>query len=295
MRESQTAQAEISVRSKRQAMDWSLVLASQDIDVEIARDLENNAFVLVVDEKDQERARHAIEQYRKENQRNHSLLEFSKERFDFHPEGLWWCLVMVVFFVLQMDLRVLETSGIMDSTRVSQGEWWRLVTATCLHQDLGHLASNLTFGFLFLGLAIPRYGGGVCALVAILSGAFGNYFGLCLRTEDFKGLGASGSVMGRLGLLAMQTWPGWVRLGEWRRATLSSLGGGAALLMLIGTDPRSDVLAHIGGFVAGCALGSLIAWAPSKALRRNQWDSGLLALAALATAACWIKALPLIP
>ncbi len=291
MRDTQTTQTEIPVRSKRQAMDWSLVLASQSIEVEIAHDPGHNRFVLVVDENDQARARDVIELYRRENQGRKWLREFSKEPFDFDPEGVWWCLVMVVFFVLQTDSRSIEASGIMDSARVLRGERWRLVTATFLHQDLGHLASNLTFGFLFLGLAIPRYGGGVCALVAILAGGCGNYLGLHLRALDYKGLGASGSVMGLLGLLAMQTWPGWVRQGEWLRAGLSSLGGGAALLMLIGMDPRSDVLAHIGGFIAGCAAGSLFAWVPSKELRRKKWVRLSLALSILVAAASWIRAL----
>ncbi len=295
MRDPQIAQAEIPVRSKRQAMDWSLVLASQSIEVEIAHHPDHNLFTLVVDEKDQARARGVIELYRKENQGRTWLHEFSSEPFGFDPQGVWWCLLMVVCFVLQTDSRAIEAAGIMDSARVTQGEWWRLVTATFLHQDLGHLGSNLTFGFMFLGLAIPRYGGGVCAIVAILAGACGNYLGLSLRSVDYKGLGASGSVMGLLGLLAMQTWPGWVRQREWLRAGLSSLGGGAALLMLIGLDPRSDMLAHLGGFVAGCVAGSVFAWVPSKELRKKTWSRLFLALTLLAATASWTQALLSIP
>ncbi len=292
MRDSPTTQAAISAKSKRQAMDWSLVLASQGIGVEIARDPDRNGFILLVDDQDQARAREAIDLYLQENRGIKWIREFPKERFAFGFEGVWWCLLLVIVFILQKGYRGVESSGIMDSVAVLRGETWRLVTATFLHQDLGHLASNLTFGFLFLGLAMPRYGAGVCALTALLSGSAGNYFGIHLRAEDYKGLGASGSVMGLLGLLAMQTWPNWARRGDWRRAVLSSIGGGAALLMLVGTDPRSDVLAHAGGFLAGCAAGSLLAWLPAQQLRSPYWNRTSLALAALIAVASWVSARP---
>jgi len=52
---------------------------------------------------------------------------------------------------------------------------------------------------------MARFGPGQALLAALLAGAVGNAAGLALRTEHYIGLGASGMVMGGLGLLTAQS------------------------------------------------------------------------------------------
>src|SRR6185295_492432 len=84
-------------------------------------------------------------------------------------------------------------------------DWWRLFTAQLLHADLLHFATNAVFGFLLLGLAMGRYGNGVALLATFLAGAGGNIVSWLVYGASFRGLGASGMVMGALGLLAAQS------------------------------------------------------------------------------------------
>src|ERR1035437_10950698 len=102
---------------------------------------------------------------------------------------------------------VLASQGIehIIGAALAHGEWWRLFTATWLHADLAHLAMNMVFGFLFLGLVMGRYGPGVGLLAAYLAGVGGNLAAWLVYGENHRGLGASGVVMGALGLLTIQS------------------------------------------------------------------------------------------
>ena len=93
----------------------------------------------------------------------------------------------------------------MNSEAVSAGEWWRIFTAITLHSDASHLAANVSTGFLLLGLAMANYGPGIGLAAAYLAGAGGNFSGFFVYGKMHRSLGASGMVMGALGLLAAQT------------------------------------------------------------------------------------------
>jgi rhomboid protease GluP len=64
-------------------------------------------------------------------------------------------------------------------------------------------------------------------------------------------------VMGCVGLLAAQSLSG-SRTRTRLKYALSGMVGGIMLFALLGLSPESDVLAHLGGFVSGFALGGLL-------------------------------------
>src|SRR5690606_26595581 len=107
-----------------------------------------------------------------------------------------------------------------------------------------------------------------------LAGAVGNLFAWFWRASDYHGLGASGVVMGALGMLAVSlvgdTLAGRISARTLRRGLL----GGALLFILLGTSPQSDVLAHAGGFLAGAAVGGLVTLLPVRWLESTRWDAG---------------------
>jgi len=148
---------------------------------------------------------------------------------------------------------------LMSNAAVLKGEWWRLFTATTLHGDLGHLALNVTTGLLLVGLAMGAYGPGLGLLASFLAGVGGNIAGLVIYGTGHQSLGASGVVMGALGLLTIQS----LKVRRARDLLVRGVGGGFLLLILLGfsPDPRTDVLAHAGGFATGLILGgSLALW-----------------------------------
>ena len=185
----------------------------------------------------------------------------------------------------------LEGRGLMGSLAIHRGEWWRLITATTLHADIGHLASNLGSGLLLMGVAMARYGAGYALLATLLAGVTGNLMGYLLRTQPYHGLGASGVVMGALGLLAIQSLGHLRRHPSSKRQILSGFVGGAFLFVLLGLNPAADVLAHTGGFLAGLALGVLGNLLPARITKALWFNWMGVVTSALLIGLAWILAL----
>src|SRR6266576_6427381 len=256
--------ARIPARSHQQAMDWSLVLASQGIEPVIEQ-TEEAGWALVVAAHDYEASLAAIRQYRLENRRWLWRRPAFKSGFVFDWGSAAWIVLTVVFYWLSDTRANLPAAGIMDGAALAQGEWWRLFTATLLHADLGHLAANAVFGLVLIGLAMGQFGTGVGLLAAYLAGAGGNVASWLVYGEAHHGLGASGVVMGALGLLAAQSLPLLKGNPNAVKLAIGGLVGGVMLFVLLGLNPGTDVVAHFGGFVAGLVLGSLLALAPRLA------------------------------
>jgi rhomboid protease GluP len=244
-------------------MDWSLVLISQGIEAVIER--RDDGYALLIDPAAYDRAMEAIYRYRRENRGWRWNKKLAWADVHFHGAAAFWCAGLAFcHWSSRVPWPGLAEAGRMDSNAVLNGAWWRLVTATMLHADVAHLAMNLASGFLLIGLAMGRYGVAWTLLTTLLAGVTGNLAGLLLHTEPYRGLGASGMVMGALGMLAAQVLP------VNRRSPLALKYATAAFLAalmvftLIGVDPKSDLAAHAGGLVSGAVLGALLACAPSK-------------------------------
>jgi rhomboid protease GluP len=269
--------ARIPARSRREAMDWSLVLLSQGIEPVIDYAEDTAAWGLVVPADNFESAQEAIHLYQLENRRWPWRREVFRAGLLFDWGSLAWAALLVFFY--WTDNRIdLRSAGIMDSVAASHGEWWRLFTAVWLHADLAHLASNTAIGFVLLGLTMARYGTGAGLLGAYLAGAGGNVVVWVLSPGSPLSLGASGMVMGALGLLAIQSLPlprgadghlitgtgasapAGVPRSAVRAARLVVTGvlGGVLLFVLLGLAPGTDVVAHAGGFLSGIILGGLL-------------------------------------
>ena len=264
----ETITSVIPVHSKREAMDWSLVLVSQGIESTIEHSPEKGSWGLTIDARDHEAAVAAIRQYRLENRHRTWQKKLVGTGLLFDARSLIWATAIIVFYALSLT-RDLKTRGLMDNAAVRAGEWWRPFTATLLHADVAHLAANVTTGILILGLAMGFYGAEVCLLASYLAGAAGNLAGLMIHGESHRSLGASGMVMGGLGLLTVQS------LFLWRqsRSTVEFIKrgvlAGLLLLVLMGLNPTSDIIAHLGGFAGGCVIGVVLASVGPEVMRHR--------------------------
>jgi membrane associated rhomboid family serine protease len=153
----------------------------------------------------------------------------------------------------------------MDSTVVFHKQWWRLFTATWLHADAGHLASNAALGLVLFGLTMGLYGTGVGLLAAYLAGVGGNVVAGIFSSQPHYSLGASGVVMGTVGLLAAQSLALRKRSPLALKYVLSSVAGGVMMFLLLGVGPGTDIAAHFGGFVCGFGIGAVLAFVPDAA------------------------------
>jgi rhomboid protease GluP len=277
--------------SKRQVMDWSLVLASQDIPATIVHS-EEAGWGLSVHSEDHDRALASIQQYQLEN---HTWgwrqpIPWSDATFDWGSLG--WCLLLILVHSLTLGpLAWFRAAGRFDSALVRQGQWWRAFTAILLHFDLHHLLANVTTGLILFGLAGARYGLGLALFTSYLSGAAGNEAGLLLDPHPYVGLGASGMIMGALGLIAVPPYrsssPHPRAVKQWLQAGLASI----MLFVLLGVDPASDVIAHLGGFVAGALLAVGMNALPETVSRDRRFQTGVwLVFLSLLAFTTWLAA-----
>jgi rhomboid protease GluP len=254
---SQPEKTRIAARSRRQAMDWSLVLVSQGIETAIEQN--DGGWELLVPMAEYEQAVAAIHQYRQENRHWPWQQRVFRGRLTFDWASLSW-VILLIFFAWFDSSTDLKTNGEMSTVPVRHGQWWRIFTAIWLHADWGHLASNAAFGFLLLGFAMGRFGSGLALLGAYLAGAIANAIACLLFTESRHSLGASGMVMGSLGILATQSLYLWRTNPYGRRYLLTSVAAGLMLFVLFGLAPETDVIAHLGGFISGLAIGGLLSF-----------------------------------
>jgi len=279
------AAASIPARSHHEAMEWSLVLVSQGIEPIIDRTEDDGGWQLVVATDEYDQAVAAIGQYRLENRGWPWRQRVSIPGYFFDWGSLAWVLLISLFFWLDSG-RDLREAGLMDTALAAKGEWWRLFTAVWLHADISHLATNATIGFLLLGLAMGRFGTGLGLAAACLAGAAGNLCPWIIGLGGHRSLGASGMVMGALGLLAAQS----LALGRHAPAAFrsGSVLGGAMLFVLLGLNPGSDVLAHLGGFVAGLLFGIVLVRFPAAPSQHTANLLGGLGFTLLVVVPWWL-------
>jgi len=162
-------------------------------------------------------------------------------------------------------------------------EWWRIVTPVFLHGGLLHFVFN-SWALVQLGpLVEEEFGTERLAAIYVLCGIAGSAASQVLRGSHT--VGASGALCGLLGLLLVHGWKIGGAYGARLKAVMLQnvvLMAGMSLL------PRIDWMNHLGGFLAGCALGLI---APSGPFRSRGteivWQVLAWASLALIVASLW--------
>jgi membrane associated rhomboid family serine protease len=245
-------------------MDWSLVLASQGI--EHAIEAGEDAWWLIVSEMDAAQAAEAIHAYERENVTVwRREVKWTGLLFDWRA-AFWWLFVAAMFWLSTAARPELREAGLFQAEEFLHGHWWRAVTAVTLHADATHLAFNASTGLLLLGLAMGCFGYGRGLLASLVCGVGANIFQAFLESHSLPSLGASGMVMGSLGLVAAQSlFERHTAAREWLwRGVLA----GALLFVMLGLDVKSNVLAHLLGFVTGIVLGIVLCFIDRQFQRR---------------------------
>lgn len=275
-------------------MEWSLVLTSQGIPSMIHGPEAGAGWALGVPDEKLELARACILKYEKENRsfwRYRIGQSVDQGKFGIHFGALFWVVCVIGIYSLQMKDSDFTESGMMSSKLLAQGEWFRLVTATWLHADLAHLASNLSSGLFLLGITLFIHGPGLGFLLAQLAGATANVLSYWIQYESYRSLGASGLIMGALGILSVDSVRAW-RMGHLTgRQVYASFAGGIMLFALMGFAPGSDWIVHTTGFLSGALIGWIAGWIPMKAIKSPWLQTITLALSVFTVTASWILAL----
>jgi rhomboid protease GluP len=170
-------------------------------------------------------------------------------------------IIFIVWVLMELaggsqDGRVLVQFGANFGPRILQGETWRLLTSMFLHIGLAHLFFNAYALFIF-GMEMERiYGPDRDITIYILAGLFGSLTSFASRGPQVLSAGASGAIFGVIGMNLAYFLIHRHTFGHFGRQRVMST------LIIIGvnlvfgfTVPGIDNLAHLGGLLAGFAIG----------------------------------------
>ena len=179
-------------------------------------------------------------------------------------------------------------AGSAVAERIVAGEWWRTVTALTLHADAAHVLGNAFIGLAFTTPVCRFLGPGLGPALILATGVAGNVLAALVRRTASSSVGASTALFGAVGILCGRA---AIRAAGRRvpgRRPWMPLGAGIALLALLGTSERADLLAHLTGFLVGLPLGARTA----RTERPGPRAQALLALGSAAVVAVsWALAL----
>ena len=243
--------------STDQADTYRLVMSSSGILYRLKK--EKHGWNILVNDTDCEKALNTIEQYLKENRDFHPADEpFRHKRYKTFT-GLWVSVILMashIAITTGSDSEVIVRTYGSSAFHILRGELYRSVTSLMIHASVMHLVGNM-LGITIFGTAVCNITGwGVGWFMILATGIFGNLMNAVLYKTGHLSIGASTAVFGAIGILAAHQFFKKFRLpGQQTRAWLS-LGGGLALLGILGSGEHTDVMAHLFGFTAGIILGA---------------------------------------
>jgi membrane associated rhomboid family serine protease len=141
------------------------------------------------------------------------------------------------------------TSPFFPGQGVSEGEWWRLISASFLHYGPLHLGMNMLV-LWFIGPALEDYFGHWRYLLVYLVSGLAGSAGALIWSPDVLTVGASGAIWGLMGAaLVLEARKIWVFGGQ-------AMGLVVFNLLITFLIPGISIGGHIGGLIGGglCAL-----------------------------------------
>lgn len=189
------------------------------------------------------------------------------------------CIYAVVFGLATLaggteDPDVLLDFGAMFGPYISEGEYWRLFSATFLHSGIMHLGFNGLSLFIFGQMVERWYGHARFALVYVLSGLAGSVSSYLFNSIAI-GAGASGAIFGVIGALAAFFLIQRRAFGKYAQNSLFGIVVIIAINIFFGiSTPGIDNWAHGGGLVSGFLLG--LALSPRYRRARTFFGYGVI-------------------
>jgi membrane associated rhomboid family serine protease len=122
----------------------------------------------------------------------------------------------------------------------------------------------------------------------LFCGIFGNLLNAWAYQWDHLSVGASTAIFGALGILCAIQMVGALRTGRGWKQVAMIIGAGVALLAFLGAGARSDIGAHLFGWITGLLFGGIQAVAFNHPLgRQGQVTCGAIAVLVLLAAWIW--------
>ncbi|BBO68294.1 rhomboid family intramembrane serine protease [Desulfosarcina alkanivorans] len=275
--------------SREQAKTFSLVLNSSGIGNRVVGT--DDGFRIEVPEPYTEAARNAIGQYQAENPEVASETPADGGQPTFNLSG-----IVVAILLLCVHLSVFASAAPRDyvtvfgasAHRIMAGELYRCATALLLHADAAHIAGNMVAMVLFGGAVCAVTGSGVGWLMIAACGISGNLLNAFAYGSGHLSVGASTGVFGAVGILCSLQAVNAARSGRGWKRTILVFGAGAALLAFLGASARSDLGAHLFGFLSGAVMGGAYRLWMTQPLEKR-WQILCATIAAAGLVLSWVR------
>jgi rhomboid protease GluP len=277
--------------SPTQAGDWALVLAAASIEHRL--DERDGQFALIIHAADAAAAEQALAGFDDEGAPEQQP---PAPDLGWSPLGLI-CAIGFLAMLLVTGTRergsVWFAAGSASADLIMHGAWWRAVTALTLHADVWHVVGNAVASLVFV-TAIGRWlGGGLGALLILVSATAGNLLTAVRHHTNHDSVGASTATFASLGLIAGLQVARRMRLRTRPGYAWVPIGAGLGLFAMLGVAAGSDYWAHLLGLGFGVLFG--VGWAIAqlkRGWRAPRWPvQALLGAVTIAIiVGCWLLA-----
>jgi len=247
-----------ATRLRARVDDWALVLAAEGFSAEVHR--EHGWYVLRLagtSAGDANRALAVLDAYERENPP--APEEPEPHLGEPSQMGTVVAACFTLFFAMvgpQSRTNLWFERGTADAGLILAGEYWRTVTALTLHSGIAHVAANAVFGAILINSVCAAVGPGVGVAAVLLAGVGGNWMNAAAYEDFHSSIGASTAVFGALGVLCGPAIARRRRSGLRGRRLLTPLAAGLGLIAMLGVGGvRTDVWAHLFGFISGVMVG----------------------------------------
>jgi len=236
-----------------------LILTSQNIQTLVER--ENSSFDILVNKKEIKKALAMIDTYYKENRFfrfKQQLQEIPISSFKSYPAffimGLLWFIHAATLHYNIHEEMILKYGA--SALFILQGETYRAITALFLHSDARHLLGNMAGMLIFGAPVISLSGFGTGPFMLLVAGTLGNLINAHIYKTAHLSIGASTAIMGATGLLVAFRITQKERTSQFNN--LMPLFAGAVLVSMLSHGERTDVWAHVFGFLSGLSSGIIL-------------------------------------
>jgi rhomboid protease GluP len=154
--------------------------------------------------------------------------------------------------------------GVLYPSEVQQGEWWRLLSAAFLHGGWFHLLSNM-LGLYILGGIVEPLLGKLRYTIGYLVTGIGSMTAVTVLNnaeliQESAVVGASGAIMGLLGMMGAIFLVRWLRFKEAIAAQRLRMVGIIAVFQVISDNLVANVskAGHLSGLIIGLFVGLML-------------------------------------
>lgn len=176
---------------------------------------------------------------------------------------------VAIYFAGSNSVRALNDL-ILFGPLISEGEYWRLLTAGFLHQELLHMGFNM-LSLYWLGRMIEPALGHARFVGIYLASLFAGSLGVMILSPESPTLGASGAIYGLLGAAIVMA----------RNRNISLIQSGLLPILAINfaitlTVPNISLGGHLGGLIGGLVATFVV----EELAMRRRGDTTIPAIAA---------------